>query len=162
MSGQLGLFDEPVGSGAFATVEEARLAASGCVRCNLATTRRQVVFGQGLPGARLMIVGEGPSEADDASGSPFSGPSGRVLDAWLEALGLSRAQVWLTNVVRCRPAVDEGGRLRNRPPRAPETIACSLWMETELRLVQPRVLLCVGATPGRALLGREFKMTRDR
>jgi DNA polymerase len=70
--------------------------------------------------------------------------------------------VWLTNVVRCRPAVAEGGRLRNRPPRASEIAACHLWMETELRLVRPEAILCVGATAGRAIVGKDFKMTRDR
>ena len=91
-----------------------------CVRCDLANSRQQVVFGEGAPTARLMIVGEGPSEADDASGHPFSGPSGRLLGRWLQEMGLTREEVWLTNIVRCRPAVAEGGRLRNRPPRAGE------------------------------------------
>lgn len=162
MDQQLELFQQPVGVTAFSSLDEARTAALACVRCDLSTTRRQVVFGIGAASARLMIVGEGPSEADDASGEPFSGPSGRLLGAWLEALSLARDEVWLTNVVRCRPAVLEGGRLRNRPPRAPEVAACRLWMHTELRLVRPSVILCVGATPGRAILGRDFKMTRDR
>ena len=162
MAQQLDLFHGDAGDGVFSSTEEARTAARACVRCDLSTTRRQVVFGVGAPAARLMIVGEGPSEADDASGQPFSGPSGRVLDAWLTALGLSREEVWLTNVVRCRPAIPEGNRLRNRPPRAPEVAACRLWMDAELLLVQPSLVLCVGATAGRALIGRDFKMTRDR
>jgi DNA polymerase len=162
MNQQLELFGAPVGTAAFSTLDEAREAARACVRCDLSTTRRQVVFGVGAPTGRLMIVGEGPSEADDASGEPFSGPSGRVLTTWLDVLGLSREEVWLTNVVRCRPAVLEGGRLRNRPPRAPEVAACRLWMDAELALVRPAVILCVGATAGRAIVGRDFKMTRDR
>ena len=162
MSHQLELFQEPTGVAAFTTLDQARLAAHGCVRCDLATTRRQVVFGEGSPTARLVIVGEGPSEADDASGHPFSGQSGRLLGRWLEALGLGREDVWLTNVVRCRPAVLEGSRVRNRPPRAPEIAACRLWMETELALLRPAAILCVGATAGRTIVGREFKMTRDR
>jgi DNA polymerase len=132
------------------------------VRCDLAHTRQQVVFGEGAPTARLVIVGEGPSEADDGSGHPFSGPSGRLLGRWLQEMGLSREEVWLTNVVRCRPAALEGGRVRNRPPRASEVAACRLWMDTELRLLRPEAVLCVGATAGRAIVGREFKMTRDR
>ena len=162
MDQQLELFQDPVGVTAFDSVDDARSAARACVRCDLSTTRRQVVFGVGAAPARLMIIGEGPSEADDASGEPFSGPSGRVLGAWLEALGLARHEVWLSNVVRCRPAVLEGGRLRNRPPRAAEIAACRLWMDTEQRLVHPSVILCVGATAGRAVLGKDFKMTRDR
>lgn len=162
MTEQLGLFDAPADSGPFSTLEEARAAARGCTRCPLADTRRQVVFGNGPATARLMIVGEGPSEADDASGLPFSGPSGRVLDAWLDALRLTREQVWLTNVVRCRPALLEGGRLRNRPPRGAEVSACRLWMDTELALVRPAALLLVGSTPAKALFGRDFKLTTDR
>ena len=162
MDQQLELFQAPAGVTAFDGLGEARAAARACVRCDLATTRRQVVFGTGAAAAPLMIVGEGPSEADDASGLPFSGPSGRVLDGWLQALGLDREQVWLTNVVRCRAAALEGGRLRNRPPRASEITACRLWMESELRLVGPRAILAVGATAARALVGRDFKMTRDR
>jgi uracil-DNA glycosylase len=162
MDQQLELFQEPTGVTAFDTVEEARAAARACVRCDLANTRRQVVFGSGTAAARLMIVGEGPSEADDASGQPFSGPSGRLLDAWLKLLALDRQEVWLTNVIRCRAAALEGGRLRNRPPRTAEITACRLWTETELRLVRPQAILAVGATAGRALVGRDFKMTRDR
>lgn len=159
---QLDLFGPPGDSGPFSSLDEARAAARACVRCPLSTTRRQVVFGTGLATARLMVVGEGPSEADDASGAPFSGPSGRVLDAWLQALGLTRQQVWLTNIVRCRPAVAEGGRLRNRPPRQSEMAACSLWMDAELALVRPAMVLCVGATAAKALIGRDFKITADR
>ncbi len=162
MDQQLSLFDSTPAEQPFDSLAEARAAALGCVRCDLATTRCQVVFGEGRPAPPLMIVGEGPSEADDNSGHPFSGPSGRVLNAWLDALGLTRDDVWLTNVVRCRPTQQEGRRLRNRPPRSAEIGACRLWMDTELRLVRPRLILCVGATAARSLLGRDFKMTRDR
>ena len=103
MERQLELFQEPGGAGPFGSLEEARAAARGCLRCDLAATRRQVVFGEGPAIARLVVVGEGPSEADDASGHPFSGPSGRLLRTWLQALGLAREEVWLTNVLRCRP-----------------------------------------------------------
>jgi uracil-DNA glycosylase family protein len=162
MNQQLGLFDSPTGVESFNSIDEAREAARGCVRCDLANTRRQVVFGEGMVAPRLMIVGEGPSEADDASGHPFSGPSGKLLERWLGELGLGRDAVWLTNVVRCRPTQLEGSRLRNRPPRSAEIQACRLWMDTERTLVRPALILCVGATAGRALLGRDFKMTRDR
>ena len=162
MDQQLSLFDPAPAEQPFESLAEARAAALGCVRCDLSDTRRQVVFGEGRAAAPLMVVGEGPSEADDNSGHPFSGPSGRLLDRWLEALGLAREDVWLTNVVRCRPSQQEGNRLRNRPPRSGEIQACRLWMDTEQRLVRPGVVLCVGATAGRALLGRDFKMKRDR
>lgn len=162
MEHQLELFETQIEPAAFDSLETARVAARSCVRCDLSTTRQQVVFGEGAPTARLVIVGEGPSEADDASGHPFSGPSGCLLNRWLEEMALSRDAVWLTNVVRCRPAAPVGGRLRNRPPRSGEIAACRLWMDTELALLRPEVILCVGATAGRAIVGRYFKMTRDR
>src|SRR5262245_915724 len=111
--------DEAAGGEAtaeFTNLEAAREAARGCVRCDLSRTRRQVVFGEGASRARLLILGEGPSEMDDRSGHPFSGPSGRLLETWFTRLGLRRDEVWLTNVVRCRPAAPSNGRLKNRPP----------------------------------------------
>ncbi len=162
MERQLDLFAAVAQDPAFDTLEAAREAARGCVRCELAENRQQVVFGEGAPTARLVIVGEAPSEADDASGHPFSGPSGRLLGRWLQMVGLSRADVWLTNVVRCRPAAPDGDRVRNRPPRASEIAACRPWLEAELRLLHPEAILCVGAAAGRAIVGRGFKMARDR
>ncbi|HLH20947.1 MAG TPA: uracil-DNA glycosylase [Chloroflexota bacterium] len=162
MDRQLDLFADVAPTTTFGNLDEARTAARACVRCNLATTRQQVVFGEGAATARLVIVGEGPSEADDASGRPFSGPSGQLLGRWLQELGLSRKEVWLTNVVRCRPTAAAGGRLRNRPPQANELTACRPWLDAELALLRPEAVLCVGATAGRALIGRDFKMTRDR
>lgn len=163
MGEQLELFGDPSGAAApLPSLDAARAAARTCTRCDLAATRRQVVFGVGPADAQLMVVGEGPSEADDASGQPFSGPTGRLLDAWLRTIGLDRRQVWLTNIVRCRAAQVEGGRLRNRPPRQAEIAACRYWMELELRLVRPRVVLCLGATAARALIGRDFQLTAER
>ena len=164
---QLPLFDPPDTAAAhpaaaFAALDEARATALACTRCGLARTRRRVVFGAGVAPARLFVLGEGPSEADDTSGEPFSGPSGRVLDAWLRTLGTSRAEVWVSNVVRCRAAELVGQRPRNRPPRPSEIEACRYWLDIELAFVAPEVVLCLGATPGRVLLGRGFKLDRDR
>jgi len=159
--------DEPqgqpeAGTVPFENLDAARAAAQGCVRCDLSRTRRRVVFGEGPAGARLMIVGEGPSEMDDRLGRPFSGPSGRLLETWFIRLGLRQDEVWLTNVVRCRPAAPVNGRLKNRPPNAAEQAACRLWLETELALVRPEVILALGGTAGKALLGKDFKITRER
>ena len=146
----------------FDNLDAAREAARGCVRCDLSTTRRQVVFGEGSPRARLLILGEGPSEMDDRSGHPFSGPSGRLLETWFARLDLRREEVWLTNVVRCRPSEAVGGRLKNRPPREKEAAACRVWLDTELALVRPEVVLALGGTAGKALLGKGFKITQER
>jgi DNA polymerase len=155
------LFD--MAPGQYPTLEAARADCLTCTRCDLALTRTLVVFGSGDPAARLMVIGEGPSEADDVSGLPFSGPSGFVLDQWLGALGLDRGRVWLTNVVRCRAAgPNERGRLANRPPTAREMAACRDWLLTEIGFVRPAVILGLGGTAGKALLGKDFKITQGR
>ncbi len=146
----------------FADIAAARAAAQGCVRCDLSETRRQVVFGVGAPSARLLILGEGPSEMDDRSGEPFSGPSGSLLETWFVRLGLRREEVWLTNVVRCRPAARKDGRLKNRPPTDREATACHFWLDTEIALVRPAVILALGGSAGKALLGKGFKITQER
>jgi DNA polymerase len=146
----------------FASLDAARAEAQGCVRCDLSRTRRQVVFGTGAPQARLLVLGEGPSEMDDRSGEPFSGPSGSLLETWFTRLGLRRDEVWLTNVVRCRPAAPTNGRLKNRPPTDVEATACRLWLDTEIGLVRPTVILALGGSAGKALLGKSFKITQER
>ncbi len=146
----------------FGDLAAAREVASGCTRCDLSRTRRQVVFGAGAARARLLILGEGPSEMDDRSGSPFSGPSGTLLETWFARLGLRREEIWLTNVVRCRPAAPVNGRLKNRPPTTVEAKACQFWLATEIGLVRPQVLLALGGTAGKALLGPSFTITKGR
>jgi len=147
---------------AFDSIDAARAAASVCVRCDLSRTRRRVVFGLGRVGARLAVIGEGPSERDDQTGEPFSGPTGGLLDRWLARLGLDRTEVWVTNAVRCRAAAVEGGRLKNRPPRANELAACRFWLDTELALVRPELILGLGGTAGKVLVGKDFRITADR
>lgn len=146
----------------FTDLAAARAVAQGCTRCDLSRTRRQVVFGVGAARARLLILGEGPSEMDDRSGEPFSGPSGSLLETWFTRLGLRREEVWLTNVVRCRPAAVTNGRLKNRPPTDREATACRLWLDTEIALVRPAVILALGGSAGKALLGKGFKITQER
>lgn len=143
-------------------LDRAREIAAGCVRCDLKETRTQVVFGSGDRGTRLMLVGEGPGEDEDAQGRPFVGRAGQLLDGALQDAGLSRGEVWVTNIVRCRPAKIEAGRVANRPPRAPEIRACAVWMATELRLVAPRVIVCLGAVAAKALIRKDFRLTEER
>ncbi len=156
-----------------ATIERARAHAAACPRCDLARTRRRVVFGAGDPHARLMIVGEAPAEHDEVTGLPFSGPTGGLLEQWLAAIGLTRDQVWLTNTVRCRPttataggggglAPARSGQTANRPPRVGELRACAAWLGLEERLVAAEVIVTLGATAGKALLGKTFTLAGAR
>jgi|DewCreStandDraft_5_1066085.scaffolds.fasta_scaffold00847_15 DNA polymerase len=138
---------------------EAMLAeARQCVRCRLAEGRTQVVTGEGNPHALLMIVGEGPGEEEDALGRPFVGRAGRLLDRLLAEVGIDRAEVWVTNIVRCRPKELVGGVVKNRPPRADEIRACSIWMNAELSFVRPRLILCLGATAAQTLYDKKFRL----
>lgn len=122
----------------------------------------RIVPGEGNPFARLVLVGEAPGEEEDRQGHPFVGRSGKLLDRLLAEAGLDRADVWITNTVKARPVVFEGDRKRNRAPRVSEIKAWSACLNEELRLIQPQVLVGLGAVAGQALLGREFKITRQR
>lgn len=139
-----------------------RTEARGCIRCRLSETRTQVVVGEGNPGAALMLVGEGPGAQEDEVGRPFVGRSGKLLEEALAEAGISRAELYITNTVRCRPVEIDGARYRNRPPRADETRACAIWMTSELELVDPRVVACIGGAAAKALIGRDFKITQQR
>lgn len=120
------------------------------------------VFGIGDPAAQLVLVGEAPGEREVAEGYPFAGPAGRLLDAVLAEIGLSRDEFWLTNVVKCRPVKDQGGRLANRAPLAGEIKAWLPLLLEELTVVQPAIIVCLGATSAKALLGAKFRLTEDR
>ncbi len=147
------------GSGA---LERAGEEVLECRRCDLWRSGARSVFGSGPTDAELMLLGEAPSEADLRTGEPFSGPSGELLDEWIEALGLSRERVWLTNTVKHRPTVEENGREKNRPPRASESKACRVWLDIELEQVAPRLVLALGGSAGKSLLGKDFRITQHR
>jgi uracil-DNA glycosylase len=136
--------------------------AINCTTCGLAETRTNVVFGSGNPAAKLVIVAEGPSAADDQTTLPFSGPTGDLLDDVLEANGLTREDIWLTNIIKCRAAVRQGRFLKNRPPKASEIKACGKWLEGELGLIAPSVILCMGAPAAKTLIHRGFRITQER
>ena len=130
--------------------------ASTCVRCGLSATRTQVVFGMGNPHADLMFLGEGPGAEEDAQGLPFVGRSGKLLDRLIaEEMGLTRADVYVTNVVRCRPP-------GNRDPLPEEISACNPWLETQLRLIAPRVVVTLGNFAYKLLLDTREGITRLR
>lgn len=136
--------------------------ATVCRACDLAETRANVVFGSGDAATQLAVVAEGPSAADNQTTFPFSGPAGDLLDEVLIANGLTRGDIWLTNIIKCRAAGLKEGRLKNRPPKASEIKACSKWLDGELTLVQPSVILCMGAPAAKVLIHRSFRITEER
>jgi uracil-DNA glycosylase family 4 len=137
--------------------------ASNCPACDLATTRTKVVFGDGNADSPLMLIGEGPGMNEDATGLPFVGRAGTLLDECLREAGMLRKHIYLTNVVKCRATIEEAGRLKNRPPRADEAGTCvSLWLEKQIAVIQPSVILCLGAPAANAIIHRSFKMTQER
>jgi uracil-DNA glycosylase len=138
-------------------------AAASCTACDLWARATQTVFGEGPIPADVMLVGEQPGDQEDRSGRPFVGPAGRILDEALEAAGIDRERVFVTNVVKhfkWRPVPGSKRRLHERPDRS-ETGACLPWVESELRLVAPKVLVLLGATSAAALIGAEVRVTRD-
>ncbi|HET7677965.1 MAG TPA: UdgX family uracil-DNA binding protein [Candidatus Limnocylindrales bacterium] len=142
-----------------------RRAAASCDACHLHLHAAQTVFGEGRREAQLMLVGEQPGDREDIAGQPFVGPAGRILDAALEAAGVERRLVYVTNVVKhFKWRRDPRGlkrRLHEKPNRA-EVAACWPWLEAEAAVVRPRLIVALGATAAQALLGASFRVTRDR
>jgi uracil-DNA glycosylase family protein len=139
-----------------------RKAADGCRGCSLYKDATQTVFGRGRASARLVLVGEQPGNDEDLKGEPFVGPAGRLLDEGLEAAGVERAEVYVTNVVKHFKWVAQARRRLHKKPSAKEIGACLPWLEEELAVLHPEVLVCLGATAAQALLGRQFRVTVDR
>jgi DNA polymerase len=146
----------------FEKMEALKAQAVVCTDCGLAETRLNVVFGNGDPTSKLVIVAEGPSATDEHTLIPFSGPSGVLLDEVLHANDLDRDEIWITNVIRCRAAVREGRVVKNRPPKAGEIRACSKWLDGELTLISPSVILCMGSPAANTLIHKGFRMTEER
>jgi DNA polymerase len=139
-----------------------REEAAGCRRCDLWRTGTQTVFGAGMERAEVMMVGEQPGDREDIEGHPFVGPAGRVLDQALEQVGIDRDLVYVTNVVKHFKWRPRGKRRIHQKPNAEEINACRPWLDGELEAVRPRVLVCLGAVAAQALLGRQFRVTRER
>jgi uracil-DNA glycosylase len=139
-----------------------REAAAGCTACDLYKTGTQTVFGEGERSAEVMFVGEQPGDQEDLAGKPFVGPAGRLLDEALVDAGIDRTKVYVTNVVKHFKWQARGKRRIHQKPNWPEIAACLPWLEAELAVVEPRVLVCLGATAAQALLGRQFRVTKER
>ena len=146
----------------FEKMEALKAQAVVCTDCGLAETRLNVVFGNGDPTSKLVIVAEGPSATDEHTLIPFSGPSGVLLDEVLHANDLDRDEIWITNVIRCRAAVRDGRVIKNRPPKAGEIKACSKWLDGELTLISPSVIICMGSPAANTLIHKGFRMTQER
>jgi DNA polymerase len=144
------------------TLPAVRQIAEGCKACDLYKRGTQTVFGEGPSKAEVMLVGEQPGDAEDVAGHPFVGPAGRLLDRALEEAGIDRRTVYVTNVVKHFKWEPRGKRRIHAKPNAAEIAACRPWLETEIALVKPRVLVCLGATAAQALLGKSFKVSRQR
>jgi DNA polymerase len=145
-----------------AQLDELRRQAADCRACDLWERATQTVFGAGAPDADVMLVGEQPGDAEDRAGVPFVGPAGRVLDEALARAGIDRERTYVTNVVKHFKWEPRGKRRIHSKPNQGEIAACRRWLDAELAVVHPRVLVCLGATAAQALLGRTFRVTRDR
>jgi uracil-DNA glycosylase family protein len=147
---------------AAAALEELRAAAALCTRCPLFERATRTVFGEGPPDAPLMIVGEQPGDREDVEGRPFVGPAGRLLDRALDEAGLRRDSVYLTNAVKHFKWVERGRRRIHQTPLVSEVTACFPWLDAELEVVNPRIVVAMGATAVRALFGPAVRLTRRR
>ncbi|MBV8051375.1 MAG: UdgX family uracil-DNA binding protein [Acidobacteriaceae bacterium] len=146
------------------TLKSLREAAANCKGCDLWKNATQTVFGEGNETARILMVGEQPGDREDLAGHPFVGPAGALLDKALAEAGIDRAEVYVTNAVKhfkWTPA-ERGKRRIHKKPRYSEIQACRPWLDAELSVVKPEVLVCLGATAAQALLGRDFSVSRRR
>ena len=144
------------------SLEELARAAETCTACELYREATQVVFGTGPKSAPLMLIGEQPGDAEDLEGEPFVGPAGSVLADALEEAGIRSEDVYLTNVVKHFRWKPKGKRRLHQTPATRHVRACLPWLEAELAMVGPQVLVCLGAIASQALLGRSFRVTKDR
>jgi len=143
-------------------LDELREQAAGCRACPLWENATQTVFGEGGPRARLMLVGEQPGDVEDREGHPFVGPAGRILDAALKDAGIERAGVYVTNAVKHFKWEPRGKRRLHKTPAQREIEACHQWLEREMATVRPALVVCLGATAAKSLLGPSFRITKDR
>jgi DNA polymerase len=146
------------------TLPALQRASKSCKACDLWKRGTQTVFGEGPARARVMFVGEQPGDSEDRVGHPFVGPAGRLLDEVLVEVGIDRSEVYVTNVVKHFKweAAQRGKRRIHKKPRQSEIEACRPWLDAELQVVRPEVLVCLGASAAQALLGKDFRVTRNR
>lgn len=136
--------------------------AAACRRCPIGFERRNNVYGEGDPCAALMVIGEGPGETEDRLGRPFVGRAGELLEKMLAGIGLARADVYICNTVKCRPTSTEGGKARNRAPTPIEMSNCRAFLDEQIAVVGPRVILAMGSPAAKSFLGADFGITKGR
>ncbi|MFN2542275.1 MAG: UdgX family uracil-DNA binding protein [Chthoniobacterales bacterium] len=141
---------------------EVREAARHCTACHLYKRATQTVFGEGPKRAPIMLVGEQPGDYEDVAGKPFVGPAGKILDRALAEAGINRDEVYVTNAVKHFKWEPRGKRRIHKKPNSREIAACRPWMEAEMRLVKPKLVVCLGSTAGQVFFGSSFRVTRER
>ena len=134
--------------------EALRRACAGCQSCPLGETRTKLVFGDGNPDSEIMLIGEGPGEQEDLQGLPFVGPAGKLLDSMLQMIDLDRSKVYIANIVKCRPP-------RNRDPQPTEQQACRSWLDRQIELVDPKIIVCLGRIAAMGVIKDDFRITRE-
>lgn len=144
------------------TLPRLRDAASICKGCDLWKRGTQTIFGEGSPHARVLLVGEQPGDKEDLQGRPFVGPAGAILDKALAAAGIERNEVYVTNIVKHFKWEPRGKRRLHKKPNITEISACRPWLEAEIRVVKPQVVVLLGATAAQGILGRDFRVTQHR
>src|SRR3981081_1124500 len=149
----------PPDSSSLSTV---RQAAERCTACHLYKRATRTVFGEGPKRASIMLVGEQPGDQEDLAGKPFVGPAGKIMDRALEEAGINRKEVYVTNAVKHFKWEPRGKRRIHQKPNAREIAACRPWLEAELRLVKPKLLVVLGATAAQTIFGPSFRVTRER
>ncbi len=144
------------------SVTELREAAAGCRACDLWEKATQTVFGEGAVGARMMLVGEQPGDKEDLEGKPFVGPAGRILDEGLQAAGIDRSRVYVTNAVKHFRFTQRGKRRLHEKPNAQQVRACRPWLDSEISVVKPHIIVLLGATAAQAVMGPAFRVSKQR
>src|SRR5499425_1746981 len=150
---------QPPDTSSLATVRE---AAAQCTACHLYERATQTVFGEGAKGATMMLVGEQPGDYEDVAGKPFVGPAGKIMDQALEEAGIDRTKVYVTNAVKHFKWEPRGKRRIHQKPNSREIAACRPWLEAELRIVRPKLVVALGSTAAQAVFGPSFRVTRER
>lgn len=143
-------------------IDELGAKAINCQACELCETRTNVVFGEGNPETPLVLVGEGPGANEDATGRPFVGRAGQLLDQVLRENGITRKHIYICNVIKCRASITENGSVRNRPPKTSEVASCLPWLQQQLEIIKPVVILCLGAPAANVIIHKDFRMTKER